>query len=178
MYEKGTEQALQELVESRGHILILSPKCHPELAGCSIENSWGKSNMISANLHSNIHSSIQLNVLPIERIWKFEQKSRNYRRMYKKDAGKNVADGVIDQKDISCAGLELKQAYFVQIWQTTICEILSATSIFWTLFTSCQNERYQIWRKTFKYWSECKLTVNESMGKTGFVWKIYTKELS
>ena len=38
--EKG---ALQEIVESRGHILILFPKCHPELAGCGIEYSWGKS---------------------------------------------------------------------------------------------------------------------------------------
>ena len=57
------KEALQEIVESLGHILILSPKCHPELAGCGIECSWGKSkqhfrrtanDIIASNLHSNI----------------------------------------------------------------------------------------------------------------------------
>ena len=99
--EKG---ALQEIVESRGHILILSPKCHPELASCGIEYSWGKSkqyfrrkanDMVAANLHSNIVKSIQLNVLPVERIWKFERRSRDYRRMYR-DVAKNIADGSIE----------------------------------------------------------------------------------
>ena len=47
---------------------------------------------ISANLHSKILSSVQLNVLPIERIWKVERESRDYRRMCK-DAAKNIADG-------------------------------------------------------------------------------------
>ena len=115
--EKG---ALQELVESRGHILILSPKCHPELAGCGIEYSWGKSkqyfrrkanDMIAANLHRSIVASIQSDVLPIERIWKFERRSRDYRRMYK-DVAKDIADGVINQKDISYAGLELMQKVY------------------------------------------------------------------
>ena len=53
------KESLQEIVESLGHILILSPKCHPELAGCGIEYSWGKSkqyfrrtanDMIASNL--------------------------------------------------------------------------------------------------------------------------------
>ncbi|CAN0187432.1 unnamed protein product [Laminaria digitata] len=35
--------ALQHTVESRGHILLLSPKCHPEVAGVGIEYSWGMS---------------------------------------------------------------------------------------------------------------------------------------
>ena len=76
-YIQITCSALQDFVESRGHILILSPKCHPELAGCGIEYSWGKTkqyfrrtanDMIASNLHSNIVKSIQLNVLPIEQI--------------------------------------------------------------------------------------------------------------
>ena len=65
--------------------------------------------MIAGKLHSNILSSIQLNVLPIERIWKFERKSRDYRRMYN-DVAKNIADGVIDQKNIS--GLALMQKVY------------------------------------------------------------------
>ena len=69
MNEKG---ALQELVESRGLILILSPKCHPELTGCGIEYSWGKSEQylrraandtIDTNFPSNIirteHGSVK-----------------------------------------------------------------------------------------------------------------------
>ena len=56
--------ALQEVVESRGLILILSPKCHSELTGCGIEYSWGKSKQylrraandtIDTNLPSNLN---------------------------------------------------------------------------------------------------------------------------
>jgi hypothetical protein len=32
---------IRNLLESRGHILIVSPKCHPELAGSGIEYAWG-----------------------------------------------------------------------------------------------------------------------------------------
>lgn len=64
--------------------------------------------MIAANLHPNILTSIQSNVLPIERIWKFERRSRDYRRMYR-DLAKDVANGAAHQKDISYDGLELMQ---------------------------------------------------------------------
>jgi hypothetical protein len=37
--------ALQDMLESRGHILVTCVKCHPELAGCGVEYSWGKSKM-------------------------------------------------------------------------------------------------------------------------------------
>lgn len=32
---------LQDLVETRGHILLISVKCHPECAGAGIEYCWG-----------------------------------------------------------------------------------------------------------------------------------------
>ena len=51
------------------------------------------------------------NVLPIERIWKFERRSRDYCRMYK-DVSKDIADGIINQRDISYAGLELMQKVY------------------------------------------------------------------
>ena len=38
---KNERPALQHLVKSRGHILLLSPKFHPEQAGVEIEYSWG-----------------------------------------------------------------------------------------------------------------------------------------
>lgn len=34
---------LQIEVEKRGHILVMSPKSHPEVAGVGIEYSWGMS---------------------------------------------------------------------------------------------------------------------------------------
>ena len=34
---KNERPALKHLVDSRGHILLLSPKFHPELAGVGIE---------------------------------------------------------------------------------------------------------------------------------------------
>ncbi len=35
------KSALSELVESRGHILLTSVKCHPEMAGAGVEYCWG-----------------------------------------------------------------------------------------------------------------------------------------
>jgi hypothetical protein len=35
----------KQLVHNRGHILVMSPKCHPELAGLGIEYCWGASKM-------------------------------------------------------------------------------------------------------------------------------------
>ena len=34
---------LEEIMVLRGHILLMSPKCHPEIAGCAIEYLWGYS---------------------------------------------------------------------------------------------------------------------------------------
>ena len=35
--------AMQDLVQSYGHIVLFSPKGHPELAGAGIEFDWGVS---------------------------------------------------------------------------------------------------------------------------------------
>ncbi len=60
---RDEKPALIHLVESRGHIALLSPKCHPEVAGVGIEYSWGMSKMkfrreindeVPKNLHDNI----------------------------------------------------------------------------------------------------------------------------
>lgn len=39
------ETALSQHVHAKGHLLIMTPKAHPELAGVGIEYSWGKSKM-------------------------------------------------------------------------------------------------------------------------------------
>eukprot|EP00733_Pompholyxophrys_punicea_P001906 Pompholyxophrys_punicea_v1_NODE_1160_length_893_cov_5.609467.p1 type:complete len:255 gc:universal NODE_1160_length_893_cov_5.609467:810-46(-) len=86
--------ALQALFEDRGHILIMSPKCHPELAGLGIEYSWGKSKLefrrrindqVGANLHANIVKAMSIEVLPLGRVRKFARRTRDYRRVYVTD---------------------------------------------------------------------------------------------
>jgi hypothetical protein len=85
--------ALEELVVARGHILLTSPKCHPEIAGAGIEYSWGKSKMFYANNSSTstvamaefkqrILASLSKEVLTMERIWAYERRTRDYCRLY------------------------------------------------------------------------------------------------
>jgi hypothetical protein len=82
--------ALQEMLESRGHILVTCVKCHPELATCGSEYSWGKSKMefrrknTGENKLSNLLQRVQnsldtTTLLYIGWIWKFERRTRNYR---------------------------------------------------------------------------------------------------
>eukprot|EP00981_Chlorochromonas_danica_P005379 scaffold1091_cov164-Ochromonas_danica.AAC.2 len=88
--------ALEELVNSRGHLLLISPKCHPELAGCGIEYSWGKAKMFyrrdnSSTARKEFRTKIekalkiekQTDPLHITRVWKFERRTRDYCRAYK-----------------------------------------------------------------------------------------------
>ena len=80
--------ALQAIVEARGHILILSPK---------VEYSWGKAKMtfrretndcVAKNLHCNIVEALK--VVTLERVWKYERKTRDYRRRMYVDIAKKV----------------------------------------------------------------------------------------
>ena len=94
------KSALQELVERRGHILIYGVKGHPEVAGCGIEYSWGKSKQAfrrdtndrkPKNLRMNIIKSISKKYLPITRVRKFARRARMYRRAYR-DGGSSHVD--------------------------------------------------------------------------------------
>lgn len=79
--------ALQHVVESRGHILVLSPKCHPEVAGLGIEYSWGMSKLKfrleikdekPANLSRNIRQSMNtVTVLFLGRVRRFARRTRD-----------------------------------------------------------------------------------------------------
>ena len=83
---------LQEMLEKRGHILIVCVKCHPEIAGVGVEYSWGKSKMYYRRHNSpdqrkntlldRIMKSVSTDVLPLDRIWKFERRTRTYRNIY------------------------------------------------------------------------------------------------
>ncbi|CAM9816199.1 unnamed protein product [Sphacelaria rigidula] len=87
--EKG---ALQAVVEGRGHILVVSPKFHPEVAGVGIGYSWGKAKQtyhreindeVPENLHRNIVRSLCVeNVLTLERMHRFARRTRDFCRAY------------------------------------------------------------------------------------------------
>ena len=65
-------------------------KCHPEMAGNGIEYIWGCSERIfrknndqsTENFVKTIKMSLSAQSLPMERIWKFERRSRDYMRSY------------------------------------------------------------------------------------------------
>lgn len=84
--------ALADLIESRGHILLLSVKCHPEMAGCGVEFCWGISKRIfrknnqlckveTKDLKLKVEKSLSEDVLTLERVWKFERRTRTYMHM-------------------------------------------------------------------------------------------------
>ena len=78
--EKG---ALQSLVEARGHILVMSPKGHCELAGQGIEYDWGKmkQNFRRKNKYKHFHGlildSMSRDTLPLSTSRKFARKARS-----------------------------------------------------------------------------------------------------
>ena len=107
---KNEETALQAPIESRGHIVIMSPKCHPEVAGVGIEYSWQMSKMkyrteINAeypkNLDENtVNSMCRKEILTLGRVRRFSRRStrdmcRSYRAL-EKDA--RVSGAAIDGK--------------------------------------------------------------------------------
>ena len=95
--------ALQELVESRGHILRMGVKGNPEMAGKGIEYCWGKSKQkfrrdvndrVQAHLHANIVKCFSRSekFLPLARIRKFARKTRAYCRAYRDGQPNSLAD--------------------------------------------------------------------------------------
>jgi len=82
--------ALQAMVEARGHILVMSPKGHCELAGQGIEYDWGKmkqtyrrNNRYEKDFHEMILKSMGRDVLKLSTSRKFARKARAYRRAYR-----------------------------------------------------------------------------------------------
>ena len=101
---------IEELFRSHGHIVGMTPKCHPELAGCGIEYCWGKSKLNfrrhindfePKNLHANCMASFDEKYLDIGNVRKFARKTRNYiavyndiREIIEKDAGMSAHDAL------------------------------------------------------------------------------------
>jgi len=95
--------ALQELLEKRGHILLMSPKVceangtvlnwqyHPEIAGVGIEYCWGQAkskfrreinDKIPKHHHSNVRKALSSDVLSLNYVRKAARRARDYMRAY------------------------------------------------------------------------------------------------
>ena len=87
------DRVIEEVLLSRGHILIMSPKCHPEIAGCGIEYCWGISKLkfrrgindfFAKNLSANVLKSFCPDtILTLGRVRRFARKTRDYGHVYR-----------------------------------------------------------------------------------------------
>lgn len=92
---KAEEPELKKIFKNRGHILEMSPKGHPEMAGVGIEYSWGKSKYEWRRIPVEERKSKRFyddllkllwdkGLLSMDRIRKYARKTRDYRRTYQK----------------------------------------------------------------------------------------------
>ena len=79
------------ILDLLGVVLILTPKCHPELAGRGVEYSWGYGKLrfrrdfndaIAKNLKENVLKSLDRLLLTTNRMCKFVRKAREYKLTY------------------------------------------------------------------------------------------------
>ena len=85
--------AMEDLIESRGHIVIFTPKGHPEIAGAGIEYDWGVSkqffrrdnNHIAKTCEKTVRNSLDKISLQVAK--HTARKARSYMRAYNDGAG-------------------------------------------------------------------------------------------
>ena len=73
-------------MHARGHILQMSPQCHPELAGEGIEYAWGAAKLYyrrnndgkASTFHTRVRSSLA--IVTRKQAFKFQRRARSYRR--------------------------------------------------------------------------------------------------
>ena len=81
---------LQEAIEQRGHLLLLSPKFHCERAGVGVEYAWGRAKMnfrkkcmfTTADLYANVRQSLSRDNIPLRLMRSYARKCRDYERTY------------------------------------------------------------------------------------------------
>lgn len=100
--------ALQQVVESRGHILLPSVVCTPETAGGGIEYAWGKlkfeqrkENNSAVKLESGVKFTDRVvklckntDILPMSRVSRFQRRARDYIRLYLSIKAKDDANSL------------------------------------------------------------------------------------
>jgi len=96
--------------------LFILSKCHPELAVCGIEYSWGKLKLcyrrkntrVGVEKEKTIQERIEVLIpeaLPVQRVWKFERKARDYRRMYV-DLQEKIVNNTFEEENITYASIQ------------------------------------------------------------------------
>jgi hypothetical protein len=94
-----------DLLDTRNDIALLSPKCHPELAGVGVEYDIGRSKMLfrrkfndssTARLYENSMAAIK--GVEIEKVRKFARRARDYLHIYRILEQQGIVDdvGVVD----------------------------------------------------------------------------------
>jgi len=93
---------LESVLAARGHILLMSPKCHPEVAGCGVEYCFGRSKYVfrrrvnvgdqkvsgardgtvMQQLKRNVALSLSSEYIDLARSRRFTRRARTYRRIY------------------------------------------------------------------------------------------------
>ena len=89
-FQRPVKSVLQLLIEGAGHLLILSPKYHAELAGVGIEYCFGrvkwwfrnKNTMSTQSLKEKSRMSFGPDVVAIDHARKFAWRARDYVRAY------------------------------------------------------------------------------------------------
>ncbi len=94
---------LQHILEDKLTCLcMLTPKCHPEIAGRGIEYAWGYSKLRfrnhfndvkQKNLEANVRMALSRDVLTLQRMRKFARKAREYKLTYSFLATHETEDG-------------------------------------------------------------------------------------
>jgi hypothetical protein len=96
---------IADLLDARNDIVLLSPKCHPELAGCGVEYCIGRSKMLfrrqfndSSNARLYENSMRAINGVELEMVWKYGRRARDYLHVYRilDEQGLEQDDGVFD----------------------------------------------------------------------------------
>ena len=82
---------MKYILNKLGIRLLLTPKCHPEIAGRGIEYAWGYSklrfrfkfnNGLAKDLTKNVEKSLDTKVLTKNRVRKYARKAREYKLTY------------------------------------------------------------------------------------------------
>ena len=93
---KAEVTALEGTVLARGHILLMSPKYHPEMAGAGIEFCWARSkhafrnginDMQASNLDANVAKSRSKEIITLDFVRRSARRARDYGRVYAMQQG-------------------------------------------------------------------------------------------
>eukprot|EP01034_Spumella_vulgaris_P029312 gene29312-36339_t len=88
--EKSEQQRAKKGLAPRGHVLLISPVCHPELAGVGIEYDWGvtkywfrrTNDCKLEHLEANVERVSSEQIIGIDTVWRFSRRTREYARAY------------------------------------------------------------------------------------------------